>query len=232
MNKMFSRLGLALIVLASSLSAAVAETKTITGTVSYLERIALPPGAVMDVQLLDVSRQDVAATTIAAQRFAMNGVPQSFSLSYDPAVIDPALTYTIRAQIWLDDRVLYRTTQAFPVLTGNGSDDIAVFVTSATAELLVVDLVGTSWVVQELGGRMLTADQLPTISFPQAGRVAVFAGCNRFSGAATPDNGKLVFPEALAGTMMACPPAQTQLENEMVDALEQVRGYVARAVAG
>jgi uncharacterized lipoprotein YbaY len=39
-----------------------ATTATVTGTVTYLERIALPPDATVAVRLLDISRQDVAAT--------------------------------------------------------------------------------------------------------------------------------------------------------------------------
>ena len=37
----------------------------VTGTVDYRERMALPPDAVVEVRLSDVSRQDVAAPVIA-----------------------------------------------------------------------------------------------------------------------------------------------------------------------
>jgi len=45
----------------------------ITGTVTYLQRIALPPVAVIQVQLLDVSLQDVAAKVLASQRYIAGG---------------------------------------------------------------------------------------------------------------------------------------------------------------
>ena len=40
---------------------------------AYLQRIALPPDAVIDVQLQDVSLQDVPVTVIAAERYVAAG---------------------------------------------------------------------------------------------------------------------------------------------------------------
>ena len=44
-----------------------AKTASVTGTVFYLQRIALTPEAVITVKLQDVSLQDVAAVTITEQ---------------------------------------------------------------------------------------------------------------------------------------------------------------------
>jgi hypothetical protein len=56
------------------------------GTVTYRERVALPPEAVVVVRLSDVSRQNVAAPVIAATRVPSEGrqVPLPFELRYDP----------------------------------------------------------------------------------------------------------------------------------------------------
>lgn len=106
--------------------AAEAPTTTaqLTGTVSYRERMALPNNAIVTVQLLDTSLQDVPATTIAELSVETKGqqVPISFILDYDPSKIDQNHTYSVRATIYVDDVVWYDTTQAYLVLTnGNPS---------------------------------------------------------------------------------------------------------------
>ena len=94
----------------------------ITGSVTYRERIALPPDAVVRVALLDVSRMDVAATLIAeATIVAEQAVPIPFELVYDPAEIDPRLVYAVRATILRNDNYLFVTDTHYPVLTrGHG----------------------------------------------------------------------------------------------------------------
>ncbi|TNF88356.1 MAG: hypothetical protein EP300_08085, partial [Gammaproteobacteria bacterium] len=77
-----------------------AGLSTVTGTVTYRERIALTPEAVVDVKLLDVSIADVSAKLIAQQTIKpKHQVPIPFELVYDPADIDERMTYAVRATI-------------------------------------------------------------------------------------------------------------------------------------
>ena len=94
-------------------------TGVLTGTVAYLQRIALPPDAVIDVQLQDVSLQDAPATVIASERYIAEGrqVPFPFELTYDPAAIDPKHTYAVAARITVDGKLRWINTQHTPVLT-------------------------------------------------------------------------------------------------------------------
>ena len=48
---------------------------SITGTVSYLERITLPQNEFMQVRIEDVSLADAPAKTIAQQRIPLRGTP-------------------------------------------------------------------------------------------------------------------------------------------------------------
>jgi len=102
----------------------------VTGTVLYRERIALPPDAVVTVQLQDVSRQDVAATVLAEQVIRAEGrqVPFSFALEYDPAAIQANHRYVVRATIRSGDRLLYTSTQSYPVLGPGGPSSIEIVV--------------------------------------------------------------------------------------------------------
>jgi putative lipoprotein len=93
---------------------------TISGTVAYRERVALPENAVLTIRLEDVSLADARAKIIAEQTSTLAGhqVPIPFELAYDPKKIDPRHTYSVSARITVDGQLRFLTTSAFPVLTG------------------------------------------------------------------------------------------------------------------
>ena len=95
---------------------------SVTGTVTYLVRSALPPTAVIEVVLQDVSRADAPAETINTQRIVANGkqVPFPYAVRFNPAGIDPSHTYAVRATIKDGDQLLFTSTQRYPVIT-NGA---------------------------------------------------------------------------------------------------------------
>jgi putative lipoprotein len=65
-----------LIALAFAAPVAVAkETKTVTGTATYRERIAPPPDAIFEATLEDVSRADTPADVIGRTRLEKPGQP-------------------------------------------------------------------------------------------------------------------------------------------------------------
>ncbi len=57
----------------TEMESAEASMKTITGTVAYRERIALPPNAVVTVTLEDVSLADAPSKLLAKQTFETEG---------------------------------------------------------------------------------------------------------------------------------------------------------------
>lgn len=82
----------------------------VTGSVTYRERIALPPGAVLTVSVEDVSRADAPATTLARTAVTVDGqVPVPFSVAIDAADIDPRARVAVRARLrssvgtWVSD---------------------------------------------------------------------------------------------------------------------------------
>jgi uncharacterized lipoprotein YbaY len=96
--------------------AAIAQ---VTGTVRYLPRIALPPSAIVEVSLQNVSRADAPALTLSTQTIELNGqqVPVDFALPYDATQIDPRHTYMVRASIRVGDELWFTSTRAYPVIT-------------------------------------------------------------------------------------------------------------------
>ena len=73
---------------------------SITGTVTYRERLALTPGAIVAVHLRDTSLMDVASVLIAEQVITNPGqVPIAFEVHYNEDDINPRNTYSISARI-------------------------------------------------------------------------------------------------------------------------------------
>jgi uncharacterized lipoprotein YbaY/heat shock protein HslJ len=98
---------------------------TVSGTVSYRERIALSDNAVVEISLQDVSRADAPAIEIARQRITRPGqVPVHFELSYNPNDIDERMSYSIRAKITDQGELLFIYDTATPVLTRGAGNTV------------------------------------------------------------------------------------------------------------
>jgi putative lipoprotein len=84
-------------------------TSKVTGSITYRERIALPPSAVITVQLVDVSRADAPAVLIAEQVIPTRGrqVPFEFALAYDASRIQASHTYAVQVRIEDGGRLLF-----------------------------------------------------------------------------------------------------------------------------
>lgn len=74
---------------------------SVTGSITYRERMALPPTAQVEIQLADVSLMDAPSRTIARQSFTADGrqVPFAFSLTVDQRKLDPRGRYSVSARI-------------------------------------------------------------------------------------------------------------------------------------
>jgi len=82
-----------------------ARWTTLTGTVTYRERIALPPNARLQVEIRDVSRADARAPLIASTTSQTRGrqVPLPFTLRYNVNRLEPRHRYAVSARIWTTD---------------------------------------------------------------------------------------------------------------------------------
>ena len=108
---------------AASGAPSAASGLRVTGTVSYLQRIALPPDSDVIVQLRDISRLDSASGVLAEQRFtASSQVPLPFELTVEPGKIDPRMRYAVAARIQRNGKLLFINDKLYLVLTqGHGN---------------------------------------------------------------------------------------------------------------
>ena len=81
-------------------------------------------------------------------------------------------------------------------------------------------LLGTEWLLEDLGGAGVLDRVQATLAFPEAGRVAGSGSCNRFTGSATIGTGGAFSVGQLASTRRACVPAVMDQETKYQKALE------------
>ena len=211
----------------------------VTGTVAYRERMALPPNAFLDIKLLDVSRQDVPAKTVAESVFAAEGkqVPIPFQVSYNVADINMAHTYVVRATISVDNKLMFTSTTAYPVLTQGAPSHVTMMLQQASASAAAAPgapaasasqakLLGTRWVLAEVNGNAAQPGQGESAHFElhKKEKLTGSTGCNNFAGNYIASEGALQFMPG-ATTMKMCAPAVAAQEQAFLAALKATTGY-------
>lgn len=107
-----------------------ATSKKVAVSVTYRERIMVPSGSELDVQIVDVSKGDSAATTVAEKKTKISGGPPYLvSLEIPPELYIDSSRYHARAEIMRpDSTTMFMTRQGVPVLTMGAADSVEVVV--------------------------------------------------------------------------------------------------------
>jgi putative lipoprotein len=199
------------------------------GTVSYRERIALPPDSMLIVSLTDTSPVIVNTRIIAEAVLRVDGKdpPIPFELPYDRARIASDRDYGVRAAIRSGDRILFETSGAYPVITRGNPKRVELQLVRASADAApaVPTLIGSAWRLEDLAGAGTLDGIEATIEFPEAGRVAGLASCNRFFGDFETSGASLTIAR-LGATKKLCPPALMDQETKYLRALEGAERFV------
>jgi uncharacterized lipoprotein YbaY/heat shock protein HslJ len=216
--------------------AAAQTSARVTGEVLYRERIALPPSAIVTVRLEDVSLADAPAVLIAEQRIEPmgKGPPYPFELAYDPAKIDERFSYAVRAEITDGDKLLFTTTERYPVITqGNPTSGIQVVVKSvaaAPAASLPGEMLDRDWNLVSLqrapGDVENTTGTGVTIRFSADGSASGSGGCNTFNTTYTAGDNRSLSFSPIASTRRACEQAVMTLESQYFETLQSVTNYL------
>ena len=215
------------LVAAAGLLVAVAQpapAQSIQGTATYRERIALPPAAIFEATLEDVSRADARADVIARTRLTPAGNPPiRFDIAVDLGRIFPDCRYVVRARILVGDRLMFTTDSRYPVLTQGHGTTVALMLRRVASgppappgsqgsgtppqPRSTRPLEKTYWKATELDGKPVPTAETTRevyIVLGGTGRVGGSDGCNRLIGSYELTGDAIKFG-ALAGTQMACP---------------------------
>ena len=85
------------------------------------------------------------------------------------------------------------------------------------------NLVGSAWLLEDLGGAGVIDNLQSTLEFPEEGKAAGNLGCNRFTTGVT-QSGPLLSFGMLASTRRMCPPAIMDQEQRFSAVLGKTRG--------
>lgn len=106
---------------------------TIRGQASYRERMALPPGSTLEVELVRVGEAD--APPVAIREKNIEGqVPVYFEIDYDPTKLAEGDSYAIRARIMNGDDVLFVTAEPMALVTDERAGPMDLLLRRAPAE--------------------------------------------------------------------------------------------------
>lgn len=206
---------------ALSVAPASAARMTLSGTVTYRERIALP-AAVVEVRLIDASLADAPSTTIASTTMKTDRqVPIPYRLRFDRQAIQPGHRYALQATISVDGRMWFITTTAYPVLAG-GRDQTDLVLERVPTPPATATLPAGSWRVLTIQGQDVTGNPQATLEIAGDGSVSGTGGCNRIAGTVIVTGDRIAFGQ-MAVTDMACMSATTmEQEHRFLEALDAV----------
>ncbi len=203
---------------------------TITGTVNLLQRVELPADAELRVSLEDVSLQDAPAGLIAENRIPAGGkdLPLPYTLEYDAKLIEDSHAYSVRGEIFIGGERRFMTTQSYPVLTREATHQADIMLMAVEERAPNRPLVGTNWLLTELGGRSLT--KTPTgrephlVLLDEEQRAVATGGCNQMTGNYQVGDGDALTFSQLVATEKACPDGMDR-DAALAEALKATASY-------
>ncbi len=101
-----------------------ADSVKVSGSVGYLQRIAMPPDALLTVRVEDVSRADPPALAETNESFGARQMPIPFSLSVPSAAIDARFNYAVRATITVGGELRFATIRRYAILTRGAPNQV------------------------------------------------------------------------------------------------------------
>jgi putative lipoprotein len=202
----------------------LARAGRLQGVVQLRPPFSLPPQAILDVQLLEVSRPDAPGVLIGRSRGVPTGrSPFPLVITVLDGAIQPNGRYVLRATVRDGDRLLFTTTTAVPVQPDRPL--------SVRLELQAVDagpLRGYPWLSVPAASVPAPADaprreQQFTLD-PATQDLSGSGDCNRFAGTYQLAGDRLrLLPQVQ--TQVGCEPAVMADDQRFMEALAQVRRW-------
>lgn len=204
--------------------ASVAAEQVLKGEVVYRERIALPPGAQVTVQLADVSLADAPAAIVAEQKITPTGqVPVPFELTFETTAILEKNTYALQARITVGDELMFLNDERHQVDPLSAAPQTVLVKMAGKATGEAMPIVGQIWSLQFIDG-VGGVESKATFHVDESGKVTGQAPCNHYFASAE-IKGSALSIDKPGATMMACEPNAMTQEQAFFDALEKVAAF-------
>ena len=162
---------------------------TVTGTARFDGQVALPPNAVLDVSVADVSRAYGGSVTLAHFAGPAGGAqPLRFSLPVEQRRVQEKGSYSVRAEILVDGKALYVTDSAYLVLGHSGKThaDVLLRPVDTRAQPPAPVIENMRWALVALDGQPLPPQEPAKTPYfvlhPDGHRVTGSGGCNELVG--------------------------------------------------
>ncbi|MHA6684191.1 YbaY family lipoprotein [Mesorhizobium sp. A556] len=208
-----------------------ATEQVVRGEVLYRERIALPPNAVLSVQLADVSRADAPAAILGEQKIVPAGqVPIKFEIKFDPSVIQTNMSYALQARITVDDKLWFITDTRHQVdpLSREAQTVMVRKVAQQDEPTTAQTIYGKDWVAELVDGVEKLPERRATFRIEQTGAITGKGFCNGYFASARIDASSLVIGQA-GSTQMACEPELMAADAALFEAFAKAGSYNADA---
>lgn len=204
----------------------VAAEKVLKGEVIYRERIALPPNAVLSVQLADVSLADAPAAVIGGQKVSPTGqVPIRFEIRFDPSVIRPRMTYALQARITVGNQLIFVTDTRHQVdPLSDVPQTIVLKMVPAGKPRADAAMFGQSWLVEYIDGIGKISEPRATFRIDESGKAGGNGPCNSYFANAKVD-GDMIAISGIGSTFKACAPDVMVQERALFEALAKASSY-------
>lgn len=196
----------------------------VSGEVMYRERIALPPGSVVTIELQEMSVETQSVSVLAEETITTNGanVPIPFTVQYDVAAINEQSDYVLSVRIKNGEVISFATIDPYPVITkGNRETGVVVMLTQQTEVASdntpvpptnqSVQLIGNDFVWKYTEGDTIEDTDSPitptgeqfVLRFSEDGQFTSTTDCNQVSGGYVQD-GEVLSLGPIVTTLMAC----------------------------
>lgn len=206
-------------------SPALAARVTLSGQVTYHERMALPDTATLQIQLIDQTLPSLPPRLDVKAPIGPGQVPLSFNLGFEQSLILPGHTYALVATIAVPEGVLFRNTEPFVldplappqpllVVTNRFVSDTSHTTPAAPQPgpapstqpgpaATTPAILDATWTAATIKGAPVLPRSRPTLSIGADMRAGGTTGCNTWFAQAELKGDTLRFGKAGA-TLMAC----------------------------
>ena len=231
---------------------ALAERVTVTGQVTYRERIALPPNGVLSISLVHLAAPGQPRVSAKGAIATPGQVPLTFTLNFEDSVVLPDHQYGLTASISSGDGTVWFTTaEPFAIDPLAPAPDLMIVLNRAvqaaetpaapeqpavvepapaeTADIAppppLPPILDITWEAVSIGGNPVARNVVSSLSIAPDMRAGGKGGCNSWFAQAELNGNRLLF-SAVAATRMAClSDAATAQEDAFFAALAATRSW-------